>query len=90
MENYLKDCVINYILKNYANYKKEGFIIWIHDTYLRIKYNHKIYKASVTRENEKLYWHLKPYNKSYFITQIKAYSTFESIIFAIKDNDKMS
>ena len=42
MKEYLEDCLVNYILKNYDKYKKEGFIIWAHDDYYRIKYNHKI------------------------------------------------
>ena len=89
MKEYLEDCLVNYILKNYDKYKKEGFIIWAHDDYYRIKYNHKIYKVSIINENEKLYWKLRPYNKSYFTTEVKEYSSFENVIFAIKENDKI-
>ena len=89
MNTYLKDCVINYILKNNDRYSEEGFIIWLHEDYLRIKYNHKVYTVTVVEENEKLYWKLKPYNKSYYMTEIKEYSSFEAVIYAIKDNDKI-
>ena len=89
MNNYLIECLINYILKNYDRYKNEGFQIWLHDNYLRIKYNHKIYITKIIIEENKFYWHLKPYNKSYFLTEIKGYSSFEAIIFAIKDNDNI-
>ena len=87
MDNELKDTLTNYILDNYNRYRENGYEIWLHNDYLRIKYNHKIYKAKIIKKEDKLYWHLTPYNKSYYLTEIKNYSTFESIIFAIKDND---
>lgn len=86
---YLEDCMINYILKNHDRYKSDGFTMWLHREYLRIKYNHKIYIVRITSEYGNLYWNLRPYNKSYFTTEIKDYSSFEAIIFAIKDNDKI-
>ena len=89
MDKELKDCLINYILKNYMKYKEEGFEMWLHDNYIRIKYNHKIYVAKIIKKDNILYWYLEPYNKSYFETKIKSYNTFEAIIFAIKDNDKI-
>ncbi|MCM1370756.1 MAG: hypothetical protein NC181_02550 [Clostridium sp.] len=86
MNEYLKKIVLNYILPNYDKYSKDGFEFWLHDDYIRIKYNHKVYKAKIIFENSTLYWYLTPYNKSYFLTEIKNDNSFEALIFAIRDN----
>lgn len=84
--NILKDNLVNYILINNDKYISDGFEIWIHEKSLRIKYSHKIYNLKVMIENNLSYWFLEPYNNSYFKTEIKEYSSFESIIYAIKDD----
>ena len=49
MNNYLKECLINYILKNYDRYKNEGFQIWLHDNYLRIKVKKHLERGMIVK-----------------------------------------
>ncbi len=55
--------------------------------FLRIKYNHKIYKVAIIKSEDERYWYLKPYNKSYYTTNARDYNSFELVIYAIKENN---
>lgn len=79
----------DYILKNNQRYLDDGFIIWIGEYYLRIKYNHHIYKVTIIKEQEDISWYLKPYNKKYYTTSCDRENSFEFVIMAIKENDKI-
>ncbi len=83
----LKGHICNYIIKNGRKYIDQGFDIRFGDYFLRIKYNHKIYKVAIIKSENERYWYLKPYNKSYYTTNARDYNSFELVIYAIKEND---
>lgn len=84
----LKDYISNYILKNNKKYVTQGFMIYLGKYFLRIKYNHHIYKTTIIKVGKERYWYLKPYNKSYYMTSAKTLNSFELVIYAIKENDR--
>ena len=83
----LKNHIGVHILKNNKKYVIQGFTIYLGKYFLRIKYNHHIYKATIIKDGKERYWYLKPYKKSYFTTNAKDYNSFELVIYAIKEND---
>lgn len=87
--NILKSHLCNYIIKSNSRYLAEGFIIYIGSNYLKIKYNHHYYYAIIIKEENIYYWHLKPYNKSFYTTCSKTINSFEFILMAIKENDEI-
>lgn len=84
--NKLKIYLCNYILKNNYRYVADGLIIYIGSNYLKIKYNHHYYYVIIIKENNIYYWHLRPYNKSFYTTPYKTANSFELVIIAIKEN----
>jgi len=87
--NMLKNHLCNYIIKSNSRYLAKGFIIYIGSNYLKIKYNHHYYYVIIIKENNIYYWHLKPYNKSFYTTCSKTINSFEFILMAIKENDEI-
>ncbi len=87
--NELKKHLCEYILKNNNKYVDEGFIIYIHSNYLKIWFNHHYYYVIIIMEEKQYYWHLKPYNKSYYTTFSKDINSFDFVILAIKEQDKI-
>lgn len=85
--NLLKDHISNYIVKKSKKYVAQDFIIYLGEYFLRIKYNHHIYKTTIIKDGKERYWYLKPYKKSYYTTSAKDYNSFELVIYAIKEND---
>ncbi len=83
----LKEHLVNYILKNNKKYVIEGFIIYLGEYFLKIKYNHHFYKVTIIIDEDERNWYLRPYRKSYFTTNAKDYNSFELVIYAIKEND---
>lgn len=83
----LKEHICNYIIKNGKKYTEQGFDIRFGDYFLRIKYNHHIYKVAIIENKNERYWYLKPYNKAYYTTNARDYNSFELVIYAIKEND---
>lgn len=83
----LKEYIGNHILVNNKKYVTQGFTIYLGEYFLRINYNHHIYKVTIIKENDERYWYLKPYKKSYYTTNAKDFNSFELIIYAIKETD---
>lgn len=54
---------------------------------LIITYSCKEYVVNLVNKNEKLYWHLVPYNNSFYETSVD--NGLDSIIFAIKENEEL-
>ncbi len=87
--NQLKIYLCNYIFKNNHRYVADGLIIYIRSNYLKIKYNHHYYYVIIIKENNIYYWQLRPYNKSFYTTPYDNANSFELVIMAIKENDKL-
>lgn len=83
----LKEHICNHIITNNKKYVVQGFTIYLGEYFLRIKYNHHIYKVTIIKSENERYWYLKPYNKSYFTTDAKYENSFDLVIYAIKEND---
>jgi hypothetical protein len=83
----LKDHISNYILKNNKKYVIQGFTIYLGEYFLKIKYHHHIYKTTIIKVGKEGYWYLRPFKKSYFTTNASSKSSFELVIYAIKEND---
>lgn len=58
----------------------QGFTIWLGEYYLKIKYNHYIYKTTVIKTDNERYWYLKPYDKSVYTTNANFDNRFEFVI----------
>ena len=52
-----------------------------------ITYNNIQYKIEVIKIDNDYYWHLSPYNNSYFRTNLYNPNSFDIVLFAIKEND---
>ena len=86
--NILTDYLCNYI---YPNKKYTGpyqMRVASNNT-LKIKYNKHYYIISIVEENNQLFWKMKPYRNSYFTTIIDEYSSFDRVLFAIKEHDEI-
>lgn len=87
---FLYDTLKEYIIYHAKEYSNIGIDIWLtSNEYFRIKYCNHIYKFCVVKKDNLLYYYLAPYNKSYFLTLAISYDVFDTIIQAIKDNQKM-
>ena len=79
---------INNIIKVNKIYKYKGYKIFLNDNSIEIIYNNSTYTVTATQINNDLYWHLKPYNNSYFETKIdNNINSFDMVIAAIHDNE---
>ena len=85
----LKEHICNHICERQKNGENDNMDIYIHANYLRVKYNNKIYKVSIVKEDDKHFWYLTPYNKSYFTTLAKDRNSFDTVVFAIKEHDEL-
>ncbi len=75
--------------KEFKIYIDYGFII-LYDIYhceLIITYKQTKYAVTLVNKAEQFYWHLVPYNKSFFETSIKNGLTI--VLFAIKENEEL-
>lgn len=52
-----------------------------------ITYNNIQYKIKIIKIEKDYFWHLSPYNNSYFITNLTNPNSFNMVLFAIKEND---
>lgn len=80
---------LNKIIRNKDTYFNKGYSIKYDLTkeFFSIKYNKCLYKVKVSKINKDYYWHLSPYNHSYFTTKITNPKSFDVVLFAIKDNE---
>lgn len=79
----------DYIIYNNERYVEEDFIIYIHDTYLKIKYKHHYYNVTILIKNNLYYYYLSPFNKDFFTILAQTPDTFELVLLAIKEHDKL-
>lgn len=73
----------------FNQYINDGFAFH-YDLYtfnLIITYSSKEYVVNLINKDEQLYWHLAPYNNSFFETSID--NGLDIVIFAIKENDEL-
>lgn len=84
----LKHNLANYIINYYKenNLYDKGFDIYLHNDYLRVKYNHKIYKIAIIKKENIFYYYLTPYKKNFLIVELNNPQTFNVIIEAITSN----
>ena len=73
---YISDNINNVIEVN-NKYKDKGFNIFLENEYIEIIYNKSVYKITIIKKDNKLFWHLTPRN------------SFEMIIYAIQDNESL-
>ncbi len=86
---YISDNINNVIEVN-NKYKDKGFNIFLENEYIEIIYNKSVYKITIIKKDNKLFWHLTPYQKNYFETEISTTrNSFEMIIYAIQDNESL-
>ena len=78
----IADNIDKYIPKGY-NIKYDTI-----NNVLIVKYNNSNdYIIKIIEENNKLYWYLEPYNKTYYTTLFE--NGFDMILFAIKENETL-
>lgn len=73
----------------FNQYINDGFT-FNYDLYtfeLIITYRSKEYVVNLKNKDEQLYWHLVPYNNSFFETSID--NGLYIVVFAIKENDEL-
>lgn len=86
-QNVIVENIDNIIAIN-NKYKKEGYEIFLTGNFIEVHYNDVKYSIKIVEKNNKLYWHLKPYNKTYFETQINNdFSSLDMVMFAIYENE---
>ena len=72
------------------HYKDSGYLIEIDNDSLEIIYKDQRYTVKVVEEDGSFYWHLKPYNNSYYRTIIDSTGNhFDMVLFAIKENEEL-
>ena len=84
---------VNLFLKkhnyNLDELEKDGYKI-NYDFYncnLEVKYHRKNYVIKIIEKDNRFYWHLDPYNQSYFETEVdNTYSKLDYVLFAIKED----
>lgn len=79
------------ITTNIKEYKNKGYSIE-YDTekhILVISYNKRTYKVKIINKDNNYYWYLEPYNSSCFMTNYYNPSSFDMVLFAIKENDEL-
>ena len=84
----LTDYLCNYIHPRNL-YKGEYTIRIAGSNLLKIHYKKHYYMVSIIEENNQFFWKLTPYNKSYYMTIIDEYSSFDRVLFAIKEHDEI-
>lgn len=94
-KRYVNKYFQNVIVENIDNiiainnkYKKEGYEIFLTGNFIEVYYNDVKYSIKIVEKNNQLYWHLKPYNKTYFETLINNdVSSLDMVMFAIYENE---
>lgn len=90
---YFKNVVVtnmNNIIKANNVYSKKGFTLFLCEDKdaLEVLYNNSTYNISVVKRKKDLYWHLTPYNETFFETLVNnQFNTFEMVLCAIQDNE---
>lgn len=77
------------VCNSFDIYIKDGYFIDYDqsDHILLITYNDIQYTVKIIEKDNEFYWHLSPYNNSYFLTNFYNPSSFNMVLFAIKEND---
>lgn len=79
-------------LETIESYYKDGYsILWdILKCNLTVTYNNNKYVVSLVIKDNQCYWHLVPYNHSFFETAIEdGICNFNYVLFAIKENEML-
>ena len=76
-----------FLTNNMDKYKDDGYNIKydINNNQLIVFYHNKEYNVKIIEDNNELYWHLEPYNNTYYTTLYD--NGFDMILFAIKENE---
>lgn len=82
------DYICNYIIPNRVHRKGIGISIG-ENIGFRIRYNHKIYNVDIIQIENQFYWRLTPHFEKCYTTIIDDYSSFDRVLFAIKENDRV-
>lgn len=82
------DYICNYIIPNKIYTKSFGIAI-SGNALFSIKYNHKLYNLNIIKIDGKLYWKLAPHFEDCYVTVIDDYHSFDRVLFAIVENDKV-
>jgi len=84
----LTDYICNYIHPRDL-YKGEYTIRVASDNRLKIHYKRHYYFISIVEENNQFFWKMTPYRNSYYMTIIDEYSSFDRVLSAIKEHDRI-
>lgn len=89
--NIFTDIQIQSIIPDINSYKNEGYSFNINnkENILLITYNNTLYEVKIVKIDKDYYWHLSPYNNSYFLTNLYNPNSFDIVLFAIKENDAL-
>ena len=89
--NNILDIQIQNIIPDINSYKNEGYSFNINnkENILLITYNNILYEVKIVKIDNDYYWHLIPYNNSYFITNLYNPNSFNMVLFAIRENDSL-
>ena len=85
----LKKHICIRIQEQHRSNNNKDLDIRVASNYLKVKYKNRIYKVSIVKEDNKYYWYLKPYNKNCFMTSADDNNSFDTVVFAIKEHDKL-
>ena len=71
-------------------YKMGHKITWnLDDSTLIVKYKRKKFVISIVKKDKQYYWHLEPYKKSYFETEVDfEHCKLNYVLFAISESRK--
>lgn len=82
------DYLCNYIVPNKLHKKEFGLYVGRNDL-IDIRYNHRLYHVNIIKSGNELYWKLTPHFEGNYITIIDTYESFDRLLFAIKENDRV-
>lgn len=82
---YMQICTIT---TNIYEYKDKGYSFEydMKKHRLIISYRNNTYEVKVIEKDNNYYWYLEPYNSSYFMTNYYNPSSFDMVLFAIKED----
>lgn len=85
--NMLTSYFNQYIFEKIDIFEKKDFNIYLSSNKIIINYMEKEYVITISTYDDSHYWHLSPYNKSFFETKFtNNKNDFEILLFVIKEN----
>lgn len=82
------DYVCTKIIPRHGEYKHK-FDIAIGESGLSIHYKKNIYYVTIIYENGNYYWKLEPYKNSFYTCFVKNENSFDMVLYAIEEHDKL-